>query len=177
MHELMPQASIDARRNHFHRRFYPYDWCYTCSDVAMAWRCDMKTRLLMVLILFALSVFVLPSPGQAGHGHGGGSGWYWAGGFLGGLFLGSALYGPYYAPRPVYVYPSPPVVYAPPAPVYVYPAPRYGYTYPNPGYSEAPPDSEQNREADRGEWITVPGQWVKGRWVPEHKAWVPNTTP
>lgn len=24
-----------------------------------------------------------------------------------------------------------------------------------------------------GEWVTVPGQWVDGRWVPPHRAWVP----
>jgi hypothetical protein len=133
----------------------------------------MKARLFMVLILFGLSTFALPCTSQAWHGHGG-SGWYWTGGFLGGLFLGSALNGPYYPPpRSVYVYPSPPVVYAPPPPVYVYPAPSYGYAYPNPGYSQAQPSNEQGTDSAKGEWITVPGQWVKGRWVPEHKTWVP----
>lgn len=24
-----------------------------------------------------------------------------------------------------------------------------------------------------GEWVTVPGQYVNGKWVPAHKAWVP----
>jgi len=24
-----------------------------------------------------------------------------------------------------------------------------------------------------GRWVTVPGQWVGGRWVPAHKVWVP----
>lgn len=131
----------------------------------------MREQIVMALILLSLLAFVFPATGQAGHGHGD-SGWYWVGGFLGGLFLGSALNSPYYAPRPVYVYPAPPVVYAPPPSVYVYPAPRYGYAYPDPGYSEAPP-SEQDNEKANGEWITVPGQWVKGRWVPEHKTWVP----
>jgi hypothetical protein len=134
----------------------------------------MRGRLLAVLVLFALSFLVFPDAGRAGHGHGhgSGSGWYWAGGFLGGLFLGSALSGPYYAPRPVYVYPPPPVVYPPPPPVYVYPAPRY-YPYPTPGYQEAPAPVEQDNERAEGEWIAVPGQWVKGRWVPEHRAWIP----
>ena len=28
-------------------------------------------------------------------------------------------------------------------------------------------------EAPPGEWRTVPGQWVNGRWVPSHRVWVP----
>jgi hypothetical protein len=24
-----------------------------------------------------------------------------------------------------------------------------------------------------GEWVTVPGRWVNGRWVPSHRVWVP----
>ncbi|MCX8022239.1 MAG: glycine zipper domain-containing protein [Syntrophorhabdaceae bacterium] len=24
-----------------------------------------------------------------------------------------------------------------------------------------------------GQWVEVPGQWVAGKWVPAHKAWVP----
>jgi hypothetical protein len=24
-----------------------------------------------------------------------------------------------------------------------------------------------------GEWVTVPGRWENGRWVPAHRAWVP----
>lgn len=130
----------------------------------------MKVRLMTVLVLFTLSFLAFPYAGQAGHGHGD-SGWYWAGGFLGGLFLGSALSGPYYAPRPVYVYPPPPI-YAPP-PVYAYPAPPGYHAYPNRGYSQPPAPTEQDDERVRGEWVEVPGQWVKGRWVPVHKAWIP----
>ena len=29
-------------------------------------------------------------------------------------------------------------------------------------------------EAPAGHWITVPGQWVGGQWVPAHKTWVPT---
>ncbi len=36
-------------------------------------------------------------------------------------------------------------------------------TAPAPGAEEAPP----------GEWVVIPGQWVGGRWVPSHRAWVP----
>ncbi|HWP48525.1 MAG TPA: glycine zipper 2TM domain-containing protein [Candidatus Limnocylindrales bacterium] len=25
-----------------------------------------------------------------------------------------------------------------------------------------------------GHWVTVPGQWVQGQWVPEHQVWVPD---
>jgi phage tail tape-measure protein len=34
---------------------------------------------------------------------------------------------------------------------------------PAPSYQEGPP----------GQWIEVPGQWVGGKWVPAHRAWVP----
>jgi outer membrane lipoprotein SlyB len=34
---------------------------------------------------------------------------------------------------------------------------------PAPDASEAPP----------GRWVEVPGQWVGGKWVPTHRAWVP----
>jgi hypothetical protein len=38
---------------------------------------------------------------------------------------------------------------------------------PPPGYA-AKPQSDSP-----GEWVTVPGMWVDGRWVPSHKAWAP----
>ncbi|OPY73602.1 MAG: hypothetical protein A4E62_00366 [Syntrophorhabdus sp. PtaU1.Bin002] len=28
-------------------------------------------------------------------------------------------------------------------------------------------------EVPPGRWVEVPGQWVGGKWVPTHKAWVP----
>jgi outer membrane lipoprotein SlyB len=40
---------------------------------------------------------------------------------------------------------------------------RSVYASPQPAQQEAPP----------GQWVTIPGQWVGGKWVPEHKAWVP----
>jgi|GEM_PF-258356 len=43
---------------------------------------------------------------------------------------------------------------APPQPVYATPAPST---------QEVPP----------GEWVMVPGQWIGGKWVPEHRQWVP----
>jgi phage tail tape-measure protein len=41
-------------------------------------------------------------------------------------------------------------------------APR-AYAPPTQAPSEAPP----------GEWVSVPGQWQGGKWVPAHRAWVP----
>ncbi|MCX5803052.1 MAG: YMGG-like glycine zipper-containing protein [Proteobacteria bacterium] len=35
----------------------------------------------------------------------------------------------------------------------------------------APQGSESKNPP--GEWIEVPGQWIGGKWVPAHKAWVP----
>jgi hypothetical protein len=79
-------------------------------------------------------------------------GWDVAGAALGGLIVGGVIANAF-IPRYV-VGPSP--AYAYPAPDYV-PAPGYGY--------DAPPPP--------GEWIMVPGQWVGGRWIPSHQAWVP----
>jgi surface antigen len=28
-------------------------------------------------------------------------------------------------------------------------------------------------EGPPGEWVTVPGQWSGGKWVPSHRVWVP----
>lgn len=44
--------------------------------------------------------------------------------------------------------------------VYNSPAPR---TYVGPSQDTPPP----------GEWVTVPGGWSGGRWVPAHRVWVP----
>jgi uncharacterized membrane protein YebE (DUF533 family) len=29
------------------------------------------------------------------------------------------------------------------------------------------------QQAPPGQWVEVPGQWIGGKWVPAHKAWVP----
>jgi outer membrane lipoprotein SlyB len=42
-------------------------------------------------------------------------------------------------------------------------ASRPVYVAPAPVAQEAPP----------GQWVEVPGQWIGGRWVPAHRAWVP----
>ena len=30
-----------------------------------------------------------------------------------------------------------------------------------------------NQQQPPGRWMTVPGQWIGGRWVPSHQVWVP----
>jgi hypothetical protein len=35
------------------------------------------------------------------------------------------------------------------------------------------PPPAQPSETPPGEWVTVPGQWQGGKWVPAHKVWVP----
>ncbi len=41
---------------------------------------------------------------------------------------------------------------------------------PPPPSSYAP---SQAQETPPGEWVTVPGQWQGGKWVPAHRVWVP----
>jgi hypothetical protein len=47
------------------------------------------------------------------------------------------------------------------------------YAAPPPAYAYPPPDGAPGYETPPGEWIWVPGQWLDGRWIPAHKAWVP----
>ncbi|HAR97275.1 MAG TPA: hypothetical protein DCR97_15135 [Deltaproteobacteria bacterium] len=65
---------------------------------------------------------------------------------LGGLLVGGILGA--VLSRPSYPAPAP-------APTYTYSAPSYG--------GQEPP----------GQWVTVPGRWVNGRWVPAHDVWAP----
>ena len=137
-----------------------------------------RFALIGLLAMLGLSITVAtPSYTWAHGGWGGGGGWG-AGWFVGGLALGTAIG---VSARPYYYYPAP--VYAYPAPAYAYPAP--GYAYPPPAYATQPPAPYATQPpppyaapstaatSQKGEWVTVPGQEVSGRWVPEHKAWVP----
>lgn len=67
---------------------------------------------------------------------------------LGGLLVGGILAA--VLSQPSYQAPAPA-----PVPTYTYSAPSYG--------GQEPP----------GEWVSVPGRWVNGRWVPAHNVWVP----
>jgi hypothetical protein len=107
----------------------------------------LTTSGLLVMAALAL-VLAIPSDSSARGGHG-------AGLFFGGIALGTVL-GSALNPHVYYRYPEP---------VYVYPAPPYAYPDP-----PAPPPPAY----PSGEWVVVPGQWVDGQWVPEHKVWVRN---
>jgi hypothetical protein len=141
----------------------------------------MKYRgLMMVTTTLVVISLALPTISLArwhGHGHRGwhgGWGWYGAGAFAGGVLLGTAISRPYYyAPPPVYVYPPPPVIYsAPPPPVYI---PNQAYAYPDPAVTSRPENKPSaSGPASSGQWVEVPGQSVNGKWVPPHKAWVPD---
>ena len=127
----------------------------------------MKRRILIALI-FALGLsFILPTISSAwwrvgvgyynGWGHYRPYGWYHPR-----VYVGTAFVNPWYVtiPPPVYVY-QPPVVYTNPVPpsAYAYPDPEFAVKYKD----KNPP----------GEWVTIPGQWVDGKWIPSHKTWVP----
>jgi len=122
----------------------------------------MKEKGFMIVIVALLGMsLAIPSTGHARRGCC--YGWYGPGVFAGGILFGAAIARPwYYAPRPVYVYPAPPVVYAVPPPVYF---PNQAYGYPDPALAP---------KTESGEWVEVPGQSVKGKWVPPHRVWVPR---
>ncbi|MCX5815551.1 MAG: hypothetical protein NTX75_04815 [Proteobacteria bacterium] len=127
----------------------------------------MKLRMLVVLVVILGLSFILPTASFAWSGSvGGGAGYRggWGpyrpyGWYRPRVYVGAAFVNPWYVPTPVYAY-SPVVVYTNPAPppAYAYPDPRLTGQY----TGENPP----------GEWITVPGQWVDGKWIPSHSTWV-----
>lgn len=41
------------------------------------------------------------------------------------------------------------------------------------GYRNGSGNGNPAPEAPPGEWVTVPGQWRDGKWVPAHRVWVP----
>jgi hypothetical protein len=76
------------------------------------------------------------------------------GGILLGAVIGNAMSQPRYQPAQQVVYTTP----ASGSPAYAQPD-RYSAPYSN----DTPP----------GQWVTVQGQWVNGRWIPAHNVWVP----
>jgi MFS family permease len=126
----------------------------------------MRNKGFMIIIVALLGMLLaIPSTSHArGHYYG----WYGAGAFAGGVLLGTVIARPwYYEPAPVYVYPVPSVVYTVPSPVYV---PNQVYAYPDQAFT-----SKASSGAPPGQWVEVPGLSVNGKWVPPHKAWVPNS--
>jgi hypothetical protein len=49
---------------------------------------------------------------------------------------------------------------------------RPAYPSGSPAYA-APPVEQEAATPPPGRWVTVPGQWVGGQWVPAHKVWMP----
>ncbi|OPY70188.1 MAG: hypothetical protein A4E57_00716 [Syntrophorhabdaceae bacterium PtaU1.Bin034] len=135
----------------------------------------MKRAVLVfaVSLLLIVSLPLFSHAGKGGHRggryHGGHRYGYWHGPRV---YVGPMFYRPWYYPPPVYygpVYAPPPVVYVPPA------APPPAYAYPDPALTDqyrSPASSDPT--ADAMEWITVPGQWVDGTWVDEHRVQVPK---
>ncbi len=89
------------------------------------------------------------------------------------VILSAAIIHPWYTPPgTVYAYPSSStVVYIPdsstniiPGRAYASPDPQFISKYGRTG----------TKETCSGEWITVPGQQVNGKWIPSHKVWVPS---
>lgn len=93
------------------------------------------------------------------------NGWAVGAAIAGGIVVGAVVanmiaqsvsYNP--PPQRVYVYPQPNAVY-------VYPQPsNTAYAYPDPEFT-----AKYSQNKPSGEWVTVPGQTVNGKWVPEHK--------
>ncbi len=121
----------------------------------------MKRRIALLLaisLLFSLAFVPVSYAGPRHYGGGHrhyGDGYYAAGALIGGLLLGTVIGSAISQP-----------VYTASRPAYACPAPATEYAYPPDGgiyYREEPP----------GEWVTVPGKWVNGKWVPTHRVWVP----
>ncbi len=130
-----------------------------------------KSFVFIIVALIGIS-FAFPATSQARrYGWRGGRGWYGAGAFAGGVVLGTVIARPwYYAPAPVYVYPPPPVAYDTPPPAYYSDQPyAQPYAYPDPTVASRPDD-----RSSAGQWVEVPGQSINGRWVPPHRAWIPE---
>jgi hypothetical protein len=83
-----------------------------------------------------------------------------AGAALGGIVLGTILGTAISQPRPINPRPAVYGTVSPGSTAYAYPGPDHRTM---PSYTDNPP----------GMWTHVPGQWINGKWVPEHRVWVP----
>jgi hypothetical protein len=136
---------------------------YAYDESTKGGRKMKKMVALMLAVVLGVSL-VYPVAAQAGHyyvvknyhgparhysSHSYYDGWAVAGAAVGGALLGVVIGSAVASPRYV----------AAPAPAYAGPdrACSSGYE------SETPP----------GEWVTVPGKWVNGKWVPSHRVWIP----
>lgn len=135
---------------------------YNCDIIYI-----MKKRLSLVFVLAISLLLILPSVSYSRHyryyrGCGGccngwGVGAAIAGGVIVGAVVGNIIAQSAYSSRPQRVY------YAP--------RPNVAYAYPDPEFV-----ARYSQKRSPGEWVTVPGQSVGGKWVPAHKVWVPSQT-
>ncbi|MCX5804897.1 MAG: hypothetical protein NT010_02345 [Proteobacteria bacterium] len=127
----------------------------------------MKKKMSATLIVILGISFILPTASFAWRGvDGPGIGYHGAWGphnphrwYHPRVYIGTSFVSPWYFFPPPYVYP--------PTVVYVNPVPRPAYAYPDPELS-----GQNVAENPPGQWVTVPGQWIDGKWIPSHKAWV-----
>ncbi len=126
----------------------------------------MRTKVFLVFALMLSLLLILPSAGYSWHyryyrGCGGcWNGWGVGAAIAGGVIVG-AVVGNVIARSAVYS--------APPQRVYYVPQPNAAYAYPDPEFV-----ARYSPKRSPGEWVTVPGQSVGGKWVPEHKVWIPK---
>jgi len=142
------------------KQYLGNNWFYECGIIN-----NMKKHLYIVFILVISFSLVLPSVSHAWHpryyrGCGGCcNGWGVGAAIAGGLLVGVVV-GNVIAHSAVY---SPP-----PRRVYYSPRPNTAYAYPDPAFV-----ARYSQQKAPGEWVVVPGQSVNGKWVPEHKVWIP----
>ena len=131
----------------------------------------MKRNLYLVFILIISLSLIFPSVGYSWtyghyrpyrHHHGGSgynNGWAVGAAIAGGILVG-AVVGNIIAQNTIYST-SPQKVYSPPQT-------NVAYACPDPEFI-----AKYGKKKSSGEWVIVPGQSVDGKWVPEHKVWVP----
>jgi len=139
----------------------------------------MKVKGFIAVFMVIAVMFVVPSMGFA-HGH-----WYhrhccysshwWVPGAViaSGLLLSVAIIRPWYTPpKTIYVYPSSTIVRTQDNSTGV--VSKRAYATPDPQFISKYGHAGAN-EVRTGEWVTVPGQQVDGKWIPPHKVWLPSS--
>jgi hypothetical protein len=157
------------------------------SRLALEGGREMKKKLAFVVMVLACISLALPAMSDASDRRGGRPGYssghhgqhYYRGyrphswnRYHGGYrySYGPRIWVGGFYPAPSYYY-APPPVYVVPPPVYAAPAPAPAYAYPDPA-ATGPQYGAAPSTGSGGEWVTVPGQWVEGKWVEEHRVQV-----
>lgn len=160
MRSRVPACGWGSETAFLRKQYLGNNWFYKCAIIKI-----MKKNLYIVLILVMSLSLVLPSVsyswyyrhyrGCGGCYNGWGVGTAIAGGILVGAVVGNVI-----AQNAVYS--------TPPQRVYYSPRPNVAYAYPDPAFI-----AKYSKNRYPGEWVVVPGQSVDGKWVPEHKVWIP----